>query len=184
MRPYIIKNDINISTWNWNSFFFVYYKWIWSVSCTKPFRFDFPQKPLFVKQTKATATHYAIAVLDCICMKESIFRWNRKKTRTLTKHSTETRTNATKKKLLLIKQIAEMKEFIIMAKRAFFVVLYNTMGKQSSCNLPIPNWFCLTTTNAHKNEKAHAIHRVSRHRFFICWYSFQLFWQANRKSQQ
>lgn len=59
--------------------FFVYYKWIWSVSCTKPFRFDFPQKPLFVKQTKATATHYAIAVLDCICMKESIFRWNRKK---------------------------------------------------------------------------------------------------------
>lgn len=21
MRPYIIKNDINISTWNWNSFF-------------------------------------------------------------------------------------------------------------------------------------------------------------------
>lgn len=59
-----------------------------------------------------------------------------------------------------------MKEFIIMAKRALFVV-YNTMGKQSSCNLPIPNWFCLTTTNAHKNEKAHAIHRVSRHRFLF-----------------
>lgn len=111
------------------------------------------------------------------------FSLKSKKTRTLTRHSTETRTNATKKELLLIKQIAEMKEFIIMAKRALFVV-YNTMGKQSSCNLPIPNWFCLTTTNAHKNEKAHAIHRVSRHRFFICWYSFQLFWQANRKSQQ